>query len=103
MLTAPSSNLSPAIFRWFFPLAALVLLSAGLVWAVSGGTLSGTVKDQSGGVVPGANLTVVNNALKTEFKATSDAMGDYVFPNLAVGQYTLTIDAPGFRTQKKTI
>ena len=81
--------------------AGLVLLSARLVWAVSGGTLSGTVKDQSGGVVPGAKLTIVNDALKTEFNATSDDMGDYVFPNLAVGQYTLTIDAPGFRTQKK--
>jgi len=91
------------MFRWFFAIAAIVFLSAGLVWAVSGGTLSGTVKDQSGGVVPGAQLTIVNNALKTEFKATSDAMGDYVFPNLAVGQYTLTVDAPGFRTQKKSL
>lgn len=78
------------------------LFAAGTAWAVSGGSLAGTVKDQSGGVVPGAGLTIVNNALRTEFKATADAQGNYVFPNLAVGQYTLSIDADGFRPQKKS-
>ena len=101
MVIAPSSSQSRTIFRWFFAATGIALLSAHLAWAVSGGSLSGTIKDQSGGVVPGAKLTIVNNALKTEFNATSDAMGAYVFPNLAAGQYTLTLDAPGFRTQKK--
>jgi hypothetical protein len=50
---------------------ALVLLSAGMAWAGSGGTLSGIVKDSSGGVVQGAKLTAVNT-FKAEFKATSD-------------------------------
>ena len=101
MFIAPSSTHPSKRFRWFFAAVGLALLSARLAWAVSGGSLSGTIKDQSGGVVPGAKLTIVNNALKTEFNSTSDAMGAYVFPNLAVGQYTLTIDAPGFRSQKK--
>ena len=92
----------PSGWYLFGRVTALLLLSAALVWAVSGGSLSGTIKDQTGGVVPGAKLTIVNNALRTEFRATTDTQGNYVFPNLAVGQYTLAIDAEGFRPQKKT-
>ena len=88
--------------KWKLAFATLALLSAGLVRAVSGGSLSGTIKDQSGGVVPGAKLTIVNNAWKTEFSATSNAQGNYIFPNLAVGQYTLTIDAQGFPSRKRS-
>jgi len=86
------------------PLRAMALLVAlaALAWAVSGGSLAGTIKDQTGGVVPGAKLTIVNNALRTEFTATADPQGNYIFPNLAVGQYTLNIEADGFRPQKKT-
>jgi len=81
---------------------ALLAVLAALVWAVSGGSLAGSIKDESGGVIAGARLTIVNNALRTEFRATSDSQGAYLFPNLAVGQYTLTIEAQGFQTQKKT-
>ena len=82
--------------------ALLVLLAAAALWAASGGSLSGTLKDPSGAVLPGAKLTLVNSALKTEFTATSDGQGFYSFPNLAVGHYDLTIEAAGFKTQKKT-
>ncbi len=86
----------------WFRVPALLLVVAVLTWAISGGTLAGTIKDQTGGVVPGAKLTIVNNALGAEFKATADAQGGYIFPNLAVGRYTLTIEAANFQTQKKT-
>jgi len=93
MPITPFATLSSKRLRWLF--AALLACVPCLVWAVSGGTLSGTIKDQSGGVIPDAKLKIVNDALKTEFNATSDATGAYIFPNLAVGQYTLTIDAQG--------
>ena len=72
------------------------------MWGYAGGGLSGTLKDQSGAVVPGAHLTITNTALKSEFKATSGAQGFYSFQALAVGQYDLTIEAKGFQSQKKT-
>ena len=78
------------------------MVCQAVIWAFAGGTLSGTLKDPSGAVIPGANLTLTNTALKSEFKATSDAQGFYSFQSLAVGQYDLTIEAPGFQTQKKT-
>jgi hypothetical protein len=85
-----------------------LILSLGLLvcqtvlWAFAGGTLSGTLRDPSGAVIPGADLTLTNTALKSEFKATSDAQGFYSFQSLAVGGYDLTIEAPGFQAQKKT-
>src|SRR5215813_3729586 len=67
-----------------------------------GGSISGTIKDSSGGVVPGAMLTLTNTALGTQFKSITDGQGLYTFPSLPVGRYELTIDATGFKSQKKT-
>ena len=83
---------------------ALVLLSpvsAFLAWALAGGRISGTLKDPSGAVIPGASLTLIDTSLRTRFEATSDSQGFYEFPTLAVGRYDLTIEAVGFKTQKK--
>ena len=81
-------------------LMILVLSSVASAWV--GGSISGTVKDSSGGVIPGATVTVTNTALGTEFKVVTDARGYYSFPNLAVGKYELNVDASGFKPQKKT-
>ena len=84
--------------NWFAP----VFLSASLMWALAGGSLSGVLKDATGAVIPGVKLKLVNTALKTEFDATSDSRGLYSFPALPVGHYDLTIESDGFQTQKKT-
>src|SRR5580704_9128583 len=70
--------------------------------AAANGSLSGTLKDPTGAVVQGATLTLVNSALKSEYKAVSNGQGFYSFPTLPVGHYDLTIEATGFKTQKKT-
>jgi hypothetical protein len=84
-------------------LAGLLLLfitSPG-AWALSGGSLSGTIKDSSGALAPGVQLTLINAALKSEFKTVSDARGLYSFPTIPVGHYDLRIESPGFKTQEK--
>jgi hypothetical protein len=83
-------------------LSVSLLACQAVIWAFAGGSLSGTLKDPSGGVVPGANLTLTNSALRAEFKTVSDAQGFYSFQALAVGQYDLKIDAAGFQPQEKT-
>ncbi len=70
--------------------------------AAAGGGISGTVQDPSGAVIAGTTLTLVNSAVKSEYKTVSDARGFYSFPNLPVGHYDLEIRARGFKTQKKT-
>jgi len=83
--------------------AAVVLLfmAAGLMSA-AGGSLSGVLKDPTGAVISGGKLTLVNVNTKAQFTTTSDASGLYSFPALPVGKYDLTIEATGFKPQKKT-
>jgi hypothetical protein len=72
------------------------------LWAAANGSLSGTLKDQSGAVVSGATITLVNTGLKAQYRAVSSGQGFYSFSTLPVGRYDLTIEGTGFKTQKKT-
>src|SRR5579864_7598764 len=60
--------------------------------------LSGTVKDSAGGVVPEAALTATNSSTGVVTRTTSGGSGDYVFPALAPGTYTLSVEKAGFTT-----
>jgi Carboxypeptidase regulatory-like domain len=80
----------------------LLACSTVSLWAAANGSLSGTLRDPSGGVVAGAAITLVNSALKTEFTAICNGQGFYSFPSLPVGHYDMTVAATGFKTQKKT-
>jgi hypothetical protein len=60
------------------------------------------VQDASHSAIPGATLTLIDTALRTEFKAHSDLRGVYSFPGLPAGHYELRIEADGFQTQQKT-
>ena len=79
-----------------------ILLFSLVSWAAANGNISGTLRDPSGSVVPGATVRLVNTALQSEFKTVSNGQGFYSFPALPVGRYDLTIQAAGFKTQKKT-
>ncbi len=61
------------------------------------GTLRGTVSDPSGAVVPGATVTATNQQTGVSRTATTTSAGTYAFPNLTVGPYTVTVQAPKFQ------
>jgi hypothetical protein len=88
------------LFRFWVTL--ILVCSTGMLWAAANGGLSGTLKDQSGAVVPGAAITLINTAVKSEYSTASNGQGFYSFPSLPVGHYDLTIEAKGFQTQTKT-
>jgi Carboxypeptidase regulatory-like domain len=96
-----SAQIKSARF-WRLTLAALLLLSTVALWAATGGSISGTVTDQTGAVVPNATLELVNTGQHSTYHVKSDRQGLYSFPNLVVGHYDLTITAAGFTTQRKT-
>lgn len=64
------------------------------------GTIVGTVKDQSGAIVPGAKITIVNVGTESIRNVVADSSGDYTAPSLPIGEYRLTAEREGF---KKTV
>jgi len=62
------------------------------------GSILGTVRDVTGAVVPGAQVTLTNRGTTATRTQTSDATGNYTFNNVDVGSYSLTIAAAGFQT-----
>jgi hypothetical protein len=63
----------------------------------STGSLTGTIKDPSGSVVPNANVTITNSTTNQSFEITTDNQGVYRAQNLPPGKYTLNASAPGFK------
>src|SRR5437867_11121044 len=60
------------------------------------GTLRGTVEDPSGAVVSGVEVTVTNQATGVKQNTQTTSTGEYVFPHLLVGTYTVELNAKGF-------
>jgi hypothetical protein len=61
------------------------------------GSISGTVKDQSGAVIPSAQLTLTSSATNQVFKTTSNPAGEFQFLELAPATYSLVAEAHGFK------
>ncbi len=80
-------------------LAFSLSISAALA-QVRNSTITGTVTDQSGAVVPQAIVTVTNQLTNETAKTQSGPAGDYALPYLAAGRYAVSIDAPGFKTYR---
>src|SRR6266516_740957 len=72
------------------------------VWAQSTAQLSGTVRDQSGAVLPGVEVKATQTATGLARSVVTDETGSYVLPNLPVGPYKLEATLPGFRTFAQT-
>jgi hypothetical protein len=82
-----------------FLLIALPLLRLG---AQQFGEISGTVKDSSGAVIVGANVTVTNTATQQTRTAASNESGNYVVPYLVPGTYTVRAERSGFKLITQT-
>ena len=85
------------------PIAVIVSLlllptvSALPVYGQAFGTISGSVSDPSGALVPGAKVTATETGTSFSREVSSDTRGGYVIPNLRPTQYTLTVEAVGFQ------
>src|ERR1051325_11346037 len=82
-------------------LMTICLLAASSVSAFAQsqttGRIAGTVKDQSGAVIAGAQVGVVSRATGDERKATSDEGGNFLVPLLPPGTYQVSVVATGFK------
>lgn len=80
----------------------LVLGSPVLVAQVDQGTITGTISDPSGAVIPGARVTLTQVETGLVLQGTTNRAGIYVFSPIKIGQYTVTATAPGFQTITQT-
>src|SRR6266700_4449365 len=73
-------------------------LSSGVVLAHRDlGTITGTITDSQGAVVPGAKVTITEDATGLTYEVQSGSEGEYIRPLLKPGTYTVTAEATGFR------
>ena len=81
----------------FLTMLLMAVLSLVVYAQGTSTSLSGVVVDQSGGVIPGADVTVKSEATGTEFKTVTADNGTFSIPALAPGVYTATVTVPNFK------
>src|SRR3954454_14859976 len=85
-------------------LRTLILLAftCSAAWAQTTAQINGTVKDQSGAVLPGVEVTVTQTNTGVMRSTPTDETGSFVLPDLPIGPYRLEAALPGFRTYVQT-
>lgn len=87
------------------PLGLLISLqSPTMLFAQAGATaqISGTVRDTSGGVLPGADVAATQTDTGLKRNTVTDTAGSYTLPNLPIGPYRLDVTLPGFKSYAQT-
>jgi len=80
--------------------AALVALFSVGAWSQTQlATVSGTITDPSGAVVPGVSVTIVSQGTGLKRSALTDTAGEYRFAGLPIGNYSLRVEKAGFQSQ----
>src|SRR5947199_3131192 len=64
------------------------------------GEISGKISDSSGAAAPDATVTAINTSTNASRQTISTATGDYAFPSLAPGTYTVKVEKPGFKVDQ---
>jgi len=105
MNTNPQRKCIRPTFLFFsFVLCLAFVAGAQPAFAQTTGSagLRGTVKDQTGAVLPGASVTLINERTKDERKATTNDDGGYSFSALTPGTYSVKVEAQGFKTAERS-
>ena len=110
MQTLPGCNspcqlprLSNRLKHITFLVILLTALSAPLLAQNISGTITGTARDSSGAVIPNATVLITNSDQNTiVFTGKTNSAGQYTAPFLPVGNYSVAVDAPGFKKAQHT-
>src|SRR5437867_4196305 len=96
---------SHPMLRFLFTVICLGILATAQTafgQTTGSGTLRGTIKDPQGAIIRGATVTLINQRTKDERKTTTNDDGNYVFASVTPSEYTLKVEAQGFKTTEKT-
>ena len=82
--------------------ALLLAVALPVSAQITTGTVAGTIKDSTGGVIPGATVVLVSETKNTRSApVVTSGSGDFVFPNVTPDTYTVEVTMPSFRTLKR--
>src|SRR2546421_4924143 len=82
--------------------ASISALTCTTAWAQATAQISGTVRDSSGAVLPGVEVTATQTETGISRTTVTNETGSYVLPNLPLGPYRLQAMLPGFQTYVQT-
>ena len=89
------------VSKFLLALTCFVALTGSLL-AQNSSSITGTVRDSTGAVIPGADVTVTNTATGVAQKATTNSDGDYLVAGVPAGTYNLSVSIKGFKTFQAT-
>ena len=89
--------------RLLVVVALLALLPTAAFAQVDRATLTGTVKDGAGAVLPGATVTVTNVATGVAASQTTTEAGSYLLVNLIPGRYQVDVELSGFKKSSQIV
>jgi hypothetical protein len=97
-----TNRLRQPVFFHLIPLSVclILLLQVGVVAQNTTATVTGTVSDPSGAVVPGVNVTAISITQGFQRSAMTNDEGLYVIPSLQPGEYTVRAEHEGFQTSE---
>ena len=97
-----SAKANSSVVLGFLTIAAFLCLVSPQAWGAVTARISGTVKDPTGAVIPGADVSAVETQTGIKTATKTDSAGFYSFPALAIGRYDLDVRARGFKDFKQT-
>jgi len=89
---------------WTGPVIVCVVLTSaiGILHAqMNTGTVLGSVRDPQNSSIPGATVTLVNTGTRDARNTETNSLGEFVFPALPQGDYSLTVEKAGFRRSQR--
>src|SRR5919201_2593876 len=92
----------PRVLRKGPVIVVIVILTHASAWAQATAQMSGTVRDESGGVLPGVTVTATQTDTGFSRTVVTETSGSYVLTNLPTGPYRLEASLQGFRTFVQT-
>ena len=95
---SPKSVSKMISMGWALSLGMLSALAAGYAYGQAGSaTLSSTVQDSTGALIPGAKATLIQESSKVARTAIADKSGNFIFVAIPAATYDIQVDATGFR------
>ncbi|HVL67694.1 MAG TPA: carboxypeptidase regulatory-like domain-containing protein [Vicinamibacterales bacterium] len=82
---------------WLLAMALMLMAPSVILAQGTTSRVTGTVTDKTGGVVPGATVTLTNEGTGVSFTTATNAAGQYSFEAVQVGTYTVAIELQGFK------